>query len=215
MNEHVSENQPIAAPQLAEPHFDEEATLLSARPVVPLEEVENPGKRWFRLALVIILAGALGSATALLLYVGRSGSSQENLVVEEQPVEPAVVIEATPEPTPEVVAAVSEEAEPNPETSPEDVASETVKERPRVEIKPRRQPVEQPEEEDDPRTRDESWQETRRRRVEELREERRQQRREARREARRQQRRAMEGPAEYPEEMFRIREIFEGSPRPD
>jgi hypothetical protein len=59
--------------QLSEPHFDEEATLLSARRVVPLGEVRTEprsGKRLaFGLAMVVaVIAGAFG---ATLIYKQR------------------------------------------------------------------------------------------------------------------------------------------------
>ena len=62
---------------LAEPHFVEEATLLSARPVVPLQEIraeERSGKRLvFGVAMACsLMAGALG---ATLIYK-RHGQKQ-------------------------------------------------------------------------------------------------------------------------------------------
>ena len=58
---------------LAEPHFDEEATLLSARPVVPLEKIkakERSGKRLvFAVAMACsLMVGALGTT---LIYKQR------------------------------------------------------------------------------------------------------------------------------------------------
>jgi len=52
----------------AEPHFDEEWTLLSARPVVPLEELKDAPKRRGKLKLIGAFVGALvlGAAVALL-----------------------------------------------------------------------------------------------------------------------------------------------------
>ena len=56
---------------LSEPHFDDEATLLSAQPVVPLDEVEPAGSRlprgWLLAATVFaaMFLGALGSAVYL------------------------------------------------------------------------------------------------------------------------------------------------------
>src|SRR5882724_7342546 len=67
---------------LAEPHFDEEATLLSARPVVPLCEVRETrsGRRLaLGLAMAIsVMAGALG---ATLIYK-QSGQKQATGIVE-------------------------------------------------------------------------------------------------------------------------------------
>jgi hypothetical protein len=51
-----------------EPHFDEEWTLLSARPVVPLEKLNDASKRRGKLKLIGAFVGALvlGAAVALL-----------------------------------------------------------------------------------------------------------------------------------------------------
>lgn len=62
---------------LNEPHFDEEATLLSARPVVPLEEVKAEARSRRRLVFVLsiliaVVSGALGGT---LLYKYRSQKS--------------------------------------------------------------------------------------------------------------------------------------------
>lgn len=68
---------------LSEPHFDEEATLLSARPVVPLHNVgpEAHSGRRFALGLAMtisVMAGALG---ATLIYRQR-GQKQATGIVE-------------------------------------------------------------------------------------------------------------------------------------
>ena len=68
---------------LAEPHFDEEATLLSAQPVVPLEEIvaeKRSGKRlMFGLAMVFsLIVGALGGT---LIYKQR-GHDQSTTIVD-------------------------------------------------------------------------------------------------------------------------------------
>jgi hypothetical protein len=52
----------------AEPHFDDEQTLLSARPVVPLEKIEAKARhrrQWF-LGGAFAIAMVLGAASALL-----------------------------------------------------------------------------------------------------------------------------------------------------
>jgi hypothetical protein len=58
---------------LAEPHFEEEATLLSARPVVPLEGIEDGRRLGRRLVfgLAIIASLILGALGAKFIY--RSG----------------------------------------------------------------------------------------------------------------------------------------------
>lgn len=64
--------------ELTEPHFDDEATVLQARPVVPLTEVSNetagwPMRRVALLAAVAIVASLLGVAVAAVYY-SRSAS---------------------------------------------------------------------------------------------------------------------------------------------
>ncbi len=68
----MSSNQPIASPEpLSLPHFDEEATLLSARPVVPLHEVraETRSKRRLIFASTIVAAAMVGAIGASLLFI--------------------------------------------------------------------------------------------------------------------------------------------------
>ena len=73
MELNTTDHHDLEAP-LAEPHFDEEATLLSAQPVVPLEEIaaeQHPGKRLaFGVAMAIsLIVGALGGT---LIYRQRA-----------------------------------------------------------------------------------------------------------------------------------------------
>jgi hypothetical protein len=59
--------------QLPEPHFDEEATVLSARPVVPLEEIKARASIGRRLAFGLTILGSLlvGALGASLIYKQR------------------------------------------------------------------------------------------------------------------------------------------------
>jgi hypothetical protein len=82
MDSKITDQQPDL--QLSEPHFDEEATLLSARPVVPLHDVEV--KRRFQRQLfyaltigVAVLAGAFAST---LIY--KRGQESETAIVETE-----------------------------------------------------------------------------------------------------------------------------------
>jgi hypothetical protein len=63
-----------ANPDLPVPHFDEEATVLSARPVVPLQEVEakNRSRNNLILGLILTLAVIAGALGAALVYQQRS-----------------------------------------------------------------------------------------------------------------------------------------------
>jgi hypothetical protein len=58
---------------LDEPHFDEEATLLSARPVVPLHEVKAKARLSNRLSLGLVILSAIlvGAISAVLIYRER------------------------------------------------------------------------------------------------------------------------------------------------
>jgi hypothetical protein len=68
---------------LAEPHFDEEATLLSAQPVVPLEEIqaEKRSRRRLGFGMAIISALILGALGAKLIY--RGGEEQATAIVSD------------------------------------------------------------------------------------------------------------------------------------
>jgi len=59
---------------LGEPHFDEEATLLSARPVVPLQEIKAEERSRKRLIVGFAMACSLmmGALAATLIYKQRS-----------------------------------------------------------------------------------------------------------------------------------------------
>lgn len=61
---------------LLEPHFDEEATVLSARPVVPLEEIKSQTTFRHRWILGLAVAGALLlGVTASAFYFSRQNSN--------------------------------------------------------------------------------------------------------------------------------------------
>ena len=59
--------------QLAEPHFEDEATLLSARPVVPLQALEARARsaRTLVFGLAMVVALMLGALGATLIYKQR------------------------------------------------------------------------------------------------------------------------------------------------
>jgi hypothetical protein len=62
---------------LAEPHFDEEATLLSAQPVVPLDRVESERRlsRRMSFGIAIISSLVLGALAAKVIY--KSGGEEQ------------------------------------------------------------------------------------------------------------------------------------------
>jgi hypothetical protein len=66
---------------LAEPHFDEEATMLSARPVVPLERVAARARRTRALVVGLTFAGALvvGMLAAGMYHSRLNGTTSNGL----------------------------------------------------------------------------------------------------------------------------------------
>lgn len=106
-------------PSTTTPHFDEEWTVLTARPVVPLNEVKSQTRRraaW-KLVSAFAVAVVLGAFVALL-SVGLSQST--NAVAEES--------SAVPEQTAAIEQTLSEQTavtEPSPVPSVSTVVSET------------------------------------------------------------------------------------------
>ena len=200
---------------LDEPHFDEEATLLAARPVVPLGEVKETTRSKARWALMLaivggLLIGLLG-ATFLYRYLGSSEPRvAEAPAVAEQPAEPQTSAGGTIS-VAEETAAEEKRVEPSQETQPQSQpetkpASVTTDATPAKAEPPTRAPKPRPVIVD--RSEEEEMQERevqRARRQQERREERR-----AAREARRDNRQR----AQTNDDLLRIREIFEGAPRP-
>ena len=76
-NRFANKTQLLSEP-LSEPHFDEEATLLSARPVVPLKDVKakarSKGRLFFALAIMISLL--FGAFSAILIGYLRHADEQ-------------------------------------------------------------------------------------------------------------------------------------------
>jgi flagellar basal body-associated protein FliL len=62
---------------VSEPHFEAEWTLRSAQPVIPLDEVEHQAKRkqWLFLILALICATLVGALSASLFYSKQSNAS--------------------------------------------------------------------------------------------------------------------------------------------
>ena len=70
---------------LEEPHFDEEATVLSARPVVPLEVVEAKSRSARRLLIGSAIAVALliGAVAATFMYKVRGDQQASSVTATE------------------------------------------------------------------------------------------------------------------------------------
>jgi hypothetical protein len=130
----------------AEPNFDDERTLLSARPVVPLEKIEAKARhrrQWF-LGGAFALAMMLGAASALLASYLKLRNPPQPAAAEltvEPEVEPApvAVVEPAPAETPVEENANLETSE---ETAPAPSKRETVA-RHRT-VAPRPNPVDDP-----------------------------------------------------------------------
>ncbi len=194
-----------AKANLSEPHFDQEATVLSARPVVPLEEVaSNSGNFWKRpWVLGLGLAGALlVGVFATAIYYSQSKQDDSSLFegfevasgAEGISGEPANSFSgpASPQPIVESVKPASV-AQPAPEKGRVEKVTTAPEKKPRLVavIKERKSnnDVEDDQEND-----------------------RRAGRRQLRRERRRAERQGRDRKSS--DELLRIRDIFEGSPRP-
>ena len=112
-----------------EPHFDDERTVLSARPVVPLEQIHaqvRNRRHWF-LAGALAVSMMLGAASALVAsYLKlRSVTTSSNEASQVAPIvdatsEPLAVAESAPEEAP--VIEETEQPVPSPEESPKSEA---------------------------------------------------------------------------------------------
>jgi hypothetical protein len=201
--------------RLDEPHFDEEATLLSAQPVVPLDEVKAKTRSKARLALASAIVGGLliGLLTATLIY-RYAGSNDpgvlETTSVTEQPEEDQQNSAGGTTVEPEETAVVATKEEKTPIAAPE----EPVDARPEpASAKPEPAALNAPESrpviaaDSSERADDQDVD------LEIRRSERREERRERRRAAREARREPRER-AQTTDDLLRIREIFEGTPRP-
>jgi type IV secretory pathway VirB10-like protein len=78
----IGDQQPSGADRpLAEPHFDEEATVLSARPVVPLKKVVARTRLTWALVIGLTFAGAcvVGMLAAGMYYSRLNSNSSKTL----------------------------------------------------------------------------------------------------------------------------------------
>jgi hypothetical protein len=215
MESNIKNQQPSGADlHLSEPHFDEEATLLSARPVVPLHDVgrEAHSGRRFALGLAMaisVMAGALG---ATLIYRQR-GQKQAPGIVETA----TEVSEPKAQPLSGAGGAISESPASAPSVSEDlnDVATREVRSAGHITLPGKAAPLFSPSAEsgraNDTRqsAADNRQQERAMRRAERM--EARRLRRDAEREAKRETR-GHKGQSSS--DLLRIREIFEGPPRP-
>lgn len=201
-----TDHSPVLDQDLSLPHFDEDATLLSARPVVPLHEVKSETRSMRRVifGLTILAAILLGAISATLLLM-QNGHSPES-VAETEVSEPAVSSSgaaggSTVKPAESTVQLVREPvAEPPANEAPGD-RDVTTKRRSAAILRNTVKPAKAG---SPNRERDQDFEN-------DDRELRRSERRNARQEERRQRRDRRE---QRGDDVLRIREIFEGSPRP-
>ncbi|HYJ88534.1 MAG TPA: hypothetical protein VEW46_20880 [Pyrinomonadaceae bacterium] len=216
---------------LDEPHFDEESTILSARPVVPLEVVEAKSRsvRNIFIGSAIVVALFIGAFAATFVYklraeqeasditandsAGQNQPSLESGVAAIESQDPEPVVEAQePEATaldrnqPDQRAVVKNV----PATSPPLISRAPAPRTVRNGTKPRKQ--DEPLEEELASQRELNQEIRRAERREQRREERREERRARRVEEAKHQRGDRNSRAT--DDLSRIREIFEGRPKP-
>lgn len=213
-NHSSTDRSAVFAQALSSPHFDEDATLVSARPVIPLNEIKvetrSPRRVIFGLTvLAAILVGAIGAT--LLMQRGRNSQRAAEAEVSQPTVSfTGAAGGSTSESAEARVPAAREPDEQLQMAKTLSARDSSIKRqkaalshssiRPTVtrnSIKSARAGVR-----DYERIEDFESNERALRRVE---------RRDARREARRQHRHSRE---QMDDDLLRIREIFEGSPRP-
>ena len=83
------------ASPLGQPHFDEEATLLSARPVVPLRNIKAKERSAKRLVFGLAMAGSLmvGALGATLIYKQRGQGESPAIVNRAVPAAAGIAVE--------------------------------------------------------------------------------------------------------------------------
>lgn len=197
----------VVDPSLSSPHFDEDATLLSARPVVPLHEVnaETRSRRRVIFGLTILAASLLGAITATLLFMRSEQNAQRaaDTKVSQPVVSSSGAAGGSTSQSAEARGPVFKEQE------DESLAAEvpgtpssSLKKRPTAAISSSSVRPARAGNPDFERAEDFKTDEMELRRAE---------RRDARRDARRERRQRRE---QISDDLLRIREIFEGSPRP-
>lgn len=81
MESNITDPEYFDNDSLTEPHFDEEATIAAARPVVPLEEVKaKPYHRRLALGLTILGALMVGAVGGTFIYKQRHSKPASEIV---------------------------------------------------------------------------------------------------------------------------------------
>ncbi len=197
MEFNIAEQQHFSNDSLSEPHFDQEATVAAARPVVPIQEIKAEKLSRSRLAfgLTILASVVIGALGATLIYKQRNRQPASAIVetavtgVGANSQDAAIETQAAEIQTENVPQDADVSADVESETSP-------AAQKPNA-VKIKRQTVSVPQVDETETLRSERIEARRLRRRAE---------REAEREARRDRKRG--------DDLLRIREIFEGTRRP-
>jgi len=211
--------------QLSEPHFDEEATLLSARPVVPLGDVppqERPRRR-LAFGLAVIVAAMAGAFGTTLIYQRvnerqATGIEDKGAPLPERPITSGQPLLGTAGATSDAQSGSAAENVPNADahnkTAPSQISrsvSGTKESAPRLSQSVKSASANETIQDETIQDSDDTWRDEREARRAERIEERRL-RRDVRREAKRDPR--GQDHRRSSDDLLRIREIFEGAPRP-
>jgi len=199
MDSNITNQQDLSGDLLlSEPHFDEEATLLSARPVVPLEEIQTERRFARRLGFGIAIISALILGALGAKFINRSGSGEQSSIVVSGGARAGMGSVEEPIPAPSIVeGAAGAMAEALPNTPESDVKLGSTTEVNKTKEAARQKPA--------PRSQDKSERRQRKRFDVQLPDEKTE--RERRHEGRGQRNKSGDG-------VLRIREIFEGPSRP-
>ena len=189
-------------PALSLPHFDEETTLLSARPVVPLHEVkaEARSRRGLIFGLTILAAILLGatSATLMMMQSGQNPQSASEAGMSQLAVSASGAANGFTSGPDEARVSASREEDKEAQSIEVPNAHESSKKLPKAASSRKASKADSADYETDEYFENDE------------RESRRAERRDSRREMKRLRRKG----EQVGDDLLRIREIFEGSPRP-
>ena len=221
MEQDISSQQLQGLPEpLSLPHFDEEATLLSARPVVPLHEVRTVtrSKRRLNFALVIVAAILVGGIGATLLFTPgenpTTNVTQDNSIGSSSPSPQesgGLAINGGQSP---VDQAVESGDSTSLRTEQSDLQSTSVPSSKKSNVNKVQARISNPARPTRVNSRPDPVPSQSQSEAENLEIEQRMLRREERREARRLRRERRNGRERSGDDLMRIREIFEGTPQP-
>lgn len=133
MMKHRFDNATNSPDRASEPHFDDERTLLSARPVVPLEKINAKTRHrrgWF-LGGAFAVAMMLGAASALLAsYLKMRNVQNAPVAVTQVDVPEQAPVAVSENPPAETPVAAVEEPSPEVTATEESIPEETPKKTP-------------------------------------------------------------------------------------